>query len=334
MLASLDESTYDEADGSDGVDDDHPISWCQKYDGGRSWYTGMGHTEDSFTEANYLRHILGGIEVAAGTEGMDICNIAPTVEAAADPRTGQAPLPVAFSANGFDREGASLTYSWDFGDGDTSLRQNPDHTYGEPGTYTAKVTVRDPKGATGTATVEIVVNDPPGNVAPTVEAAGDPTAGKPPLAVQFSAAGSDPDGDPLTYRWDFADGSSSLLQNPAHTYVNAGTYAAKVTVSDGRGGTATATVQVTVGNRAPTVELTATPTSGSAQLNVSFSAAGSDPDGDVLTYAYDFGDGARGTGRTATHRYKKAGVYTAKVTARDPDGATATDEVQITVTKR
>ncbi len=173
VLASLDESTYDEADGSDGVDDDHPIAWCHKYDGGRSWYTGMGHTEDSFTaEPNYLKHILGGIEDAAGAAGQDICNLSPTVEATADPKTGNAPLLVAFSANGADPEGQALTYSWDFGDGSTSLRQNPDHTYMAPGTYNAKVTVKDSKGATGTATVQIVVNNPPGNVAPTVDGGG------------------------------------------------------------------------------------------------------------------------------------------------------------------
>ena len=127
MLASLDESTYDEDDGNT-TDDDHPISWCHKYDGGRSWYTGMGHTDPSFTEPNYLKHILGGIEDAAGAAGQDICNLSPTVEATADPKTGNAPLLVAFSANGADPEGQALTYSWDFGDGSTSLRQNPDHT--------------------------------------------------------------------------------------------------------------------------------------------------------------------------------------------------------------
>ncbi|HEU0214799.1 MAG TPA: ThuA domain-containing protein, partial [Jiangellaceae bacterium] len=335
VLASLDESTYDEADGSDGVDDDHPISWCKRYDGGRSWYTGMGHTDDSYTEANFLKHILGGIEVAAGTEGSDICNIAPTVNATGDPRTGQAPLPVAFSANGFDAEGGALTYSWDFGDGGTSLRQNPDHTYLQPGTYTAKVTVKDPKGATGTATVEIVVTNPPGNQAPTVQAAGDPAAGKPPLAVQFSATGSDPDGDTLSYAWDFGDGGKSFVQNPSHTYTAAGSYTATVTVNDGRGGTATATVAVTVGNRGPTVTLSATPASGKAPLMVAFSAHGSDPDGDALTYRYDFGDGSKPvTGSTATHRYAKVGTYTAKVTATDTGGATATAQVQITVTKK
>ena len=64
VLISLDESTYDEDDGNT-TDDDHPISWCHRYEGGRSWYTGMGHTDQSFTEANYLKHILGGIEVSA-----------------------------------------------------------------------------------------------------------------------------------------------------------------------------------------------------------------------------------------------------------------------------
>jgi large repetitive protein len=295
----------------------------------------MGHTDDSYTEAPFLKHILGGIEEAAGAAGSDICNLSPTVVATADPKTGNAPLLVAFSANGSDPEGQALTYSWDFGDGSTSLRQNPDHRYMEPGTYTAKVTVKDSKGATGTATVEIVVNNPPGNVAPTVTAAGDPTAGKPPLAVQFSATGTDPDGDALTYAWDFGDGGKSLLQNPSHSYATGGTYTATVTVSDGRGGTATDTVVVTVGNRAPTVQLTATPTSGKAPLTVSFTATGSDPDGDALTYGYDFGDGSKpANGPKVTHKYSKAGVYTAKVTVTDTSGATGSAQVQITVTKK
>ena len=50
VLLTMDESTYAEDDGTDGVDDDHPISWCQRYDGGRSWYTGMGHTQATFSE--------------------------------------------------------------------------------------------------------------------------------------------------------------------------------------------------------------------------------------------------------------------------------------------
>ncbi|HVK25714.1 MAG TPA: ThuA domain-containing protein [Actinokineospora sp.] len=65
VLASMDESSY--TGGSNGVE--HPISWCQNYDGGRSWYTGLGHTEASFTEPQFLQHLLGGIKTAAGDVG-------------------------------------------------------------------------------------------------------------------------------------------------------------------------------------------------------------------------------------------------------------------------
>ena len=66
VLLKMDESTYAEDDGSDGDDDDHPISWCQRYDGGRSWYTGMGHTQASFAEPGFQSHLEAGIEIAAG----------------------------------------------------------------------------------------------------------------------------------------------------------------------------------------------------------------------------------------------------------------------------
>ncbi|NEE03515.1 ThuA domain-containing protein [Phytoactinopolyspora halotolerans] len=69
VLASLDESSYDAGGGAMGSD--HPIAWCHDYDGGRAWYTGMGHTEESFAEPEFLEHILGGIETAAGVTGAD-----------------------------------------------------------------------------------------------------------------------------------------------------------------------------------------------------------------------------------------------------------------------
>src|SRR4051794_33268214 len=76
VLLKMDESTYDEDDGN-AVDDDHPISWCQRYDGGRSWYTGLGHTQASFTEAGILSHIGAGIEIAAGVLPSAACGVAP-----------------------------------------------------------------------------------------------------------------------------------------------------------------------------------------------------------------------------------------------------------------
>jgi cytochrome c len=65
VLASLDEATY--SGGTMGGD--HPIAWCQNVDGGRSWYTEMGHTKESYDEPLYRRHLLGGIESVAGLAG-------------------------------------------------------------------------------------------------------------------------------------------------------------------------------------------------------------------------------------------------------------------------
>ena len=62
VLATLDESSYS----GGNMDNDHPIAWMHKYYGGRSWYTGGGHTEASYTEQDFLKHILGGILYASG----------------------------------------------------------------------------------------------------------------------------------------------------------------------------------------------------------------------------------------------------------------------------
>jgi type 1 glutamine amidotransferase len=65
VLATLDEATY--SGGAMGAD--HPIAWCQEIDGGRSWYTAMGHTKESYAEPLFRLHLLGGIESAAGVAG-------------------------------------------------------------------------------------------------------------------------------------------------------------------------------------------------------------------------------------------------------------------------
>lgn len=84
-------------------------------------------------------------------------------------------------------------------------------------------------------------------------------------------------------------------------------------------------------NAAPQVSATATPVSGAAPLEVAFAATGSDPDGEELTYTWDFGDGSTGEGAEATHTYTEVGNYTATVIATDPRGATGRATVAITV---
>jgi cytochrome c len=66
VLATLDEQSY--TGGTMGAD--HPIAWCQDFEGGRSWYTAMGHTVESYSEALFRGHLWGGIQSAVGVGGI------------------------------------------------------------------------------------------------------------------------------------------------------------------------------------------------------------------------------------------------------------------------
>jgi hypothetical protein len=85
-------------------------------------------------------------------------NNAPTVQALADPKSGTAPLVVRFSSAASDPDGDQLLSVWDFGDGVKAGGDAATHTYTQPGTYNAKVTVTDPGGKSATATVQVMVN--------------------------------------------------------------------------------------------------------------------------------------------------------------------------------
>jgi PKD repeat protein/type 1 glutamine amidotransferase len=262
---------------------------------------------------------------------------APSVEGFADPASGAAPLLVQFSATGLDPQGGPLDYEWDFGDGNGSFNQSPQHTYTTPGTYTATVIATDRQGKTGTATVTVVVTAT-GNQAPVARATADPKSGVAPLTVSFSAQATDdgPAGE-LTYLWDFGDGGANAFgRNAQHTYTKPGAYRAKVTVTDRKGAFGTAEVVVTVanppGNVPPIVQAAATPRSGTAPLRVTFTSSAVDPDGDQVSTVWDFGDGVKAGGASIAHTYTQPGTYTATVTVKDPGGLTDTDSVTISVT--
>lgn len=100
------------------------------------------------------------------------------------------------------------------------------------------------------------------NRVPVAVATANPTSGPAPLNVAFDArSSSDPDNDPLTFSWNFGDNTTGTGATPTHNYPQAGAYNAVVTVSDGRGGSATATVRIDVGNTAPMPTITAPTTS-------------------------------------------------------------------------
>ena len=149
------------------------------------------------------------------------------------------------------------------------------------------------------------------------------------LSCSFNGStSSDPDGDTLTYSWDFGDGSPPVTtENASHTYTAAGAKTVTLTVDDGKGHTDTDTVIVNPKeNAAPTATIT---DASCTHLSCSFKGGtSSDPDGDTLTYSWDFGDETAAVeGADASHTYATSGARTVTLTVSDGKGHTDTDTV-------
>ena len=183
----------------------------------------------------------------------------------------------------------------------------------------------------------------PGNHPPTA-APGGPYSGVEGTAVTFDgSASSDPDGDALTYAWDFGDGATGSGVKPTHSYADNGPYSVTLTVSDTHGATsAPGTTTAAIANTPPTVNAGGSQTA-KAGSPFTLSATFSDPGvkDSPWSYAIDWGDGSPQTsGSTtsqsnplaATHTYAAGGTDTVRVIVTDKDGGSGTGKAAVTVT--
>ncbi len=260
-------------------------------------------------------------------------NVSPTADPNG-PYNGTVGIAVAFDGTGSsDPDGTVVQYDWDFGDGTLAPNagSNPSHTYTTAGSYTVSLTVTDDGGLTNTANT----------TADIVDAAQDPIAdpngpynGFEGLSVTFDGSASfDPDGGTITqYDWDFGDGNTGTGVAPTHTYATAGTYTVTLTVVDDEGAqsapaTTTAVIEVPPDNLPPVADPNG-PYTGIVGVPITFDGSASDdPDGDIVRYDWDFGDGntASDAGPTPTHTYAAAGSYTVTLTVTDDGGAVASE---------
>jgi len=278
----------------------------------------------------------------------------PVAAFSASPTSGKAPLNVKFTDTS---TGTPTKWKWDFGDGKTSIKQNPTHKYYKAGKYTVTLKVTNAVGInTVTRSNYITVTEKPVAVF-----SASPISGKAPLNVKFTDKST---GSPTKWKWNFGDGTTSTKQNPIHKYSAAGKYTVILKVTNAAGiNTATKSKYITVTatsqtstaalsesptstaalsesptstaalseSPTPIAALSASPTSGNVPLTVSFTDKST---GSPTKWKWDFGDGETSTTKNPTHKYSATGKYTVKLTVTNAAGSnTKTKSKYITVTE-
>jgi PKD repeat protein len=269
-----------------------------------------------------------------GTHWFDAGGIGPVVAEAGGPYSGVATRAVTFTAAGsLSPHGEALRYTWDFGDGSTGSGMTVSHAYHGPGTYTATLTASD---GSRSGTDEAVVRIAPFEQSAPVSVAGGPYSGTTARAIQFDGGASfDPNGDPLQYRWDFGDGSTTTAVRPRHLYGAAGTYDVELIVFDGAlsGSDRTVARVEAVASNAP-IPAPGGPYTGYVGRGVRFDGSRTiDPDGDYLTFQWAFGDRTSGFGMYGHHAYEAPGIYRVLLTVKD-EVNTATAGTSATILDR
>ncbi len=259
-----------------------------------------------------------GVDTLVGPAPITVTCTAPVAGFTSSPNAGEMPLAVQFT----DQSSGATSWAWNFGDSAGSTEQNPSHTYTAVGTYTVHLTVANQCGQdviTKNGLVTVTCELPAAQFNHSV------SSGEQPLTVHFTDLST----AAASWAWDFGDGNTSTLQNPGHTYVQAGTYGVTLIVTNQCGAdTVTKGNLITVTCTAPSADFTGGPTTGTLPLDVSFTNLSSGAD----SWLWDFGDGTTSTQENPSHTYDAVGSYTVTLTAANGCGSvTATKQDFITV---
>jgi PKD repeat protein len=195
------------------------------------------------------------------------------------------------------------SWSWDFGDGNSSNLQNPDHTYDHAGTYNVCLTIHDDHGCTHTFCHHFVVNPVNESCHSAFSLHQVPNT----LTVNFTDL-STSSNNITSWLWDFGDGTTSDVQNPSHTYAHAGTYNVCLTIHDELGCSSTVCHHITLHNTSPSCHASFTfIIDSTGTVHFTNTSTGVTPN---TTYFWNFDDGNTSTDENPTHTYVHTGHYT------------------------
>jgi len=262
-----------------------------------------------------------------GTEGSLLLPVAD----AGGPYSGWVGETIVFDGSGsYDPTDTIINYTWDFGDGYKEYGEIVTHSYSHSGDYIVTLSVLSNAYEMDTDSTYAHIfehNWPP------VADAGGPYYGDVGESIRFNGCSSyDSDGSIVTYHWHFGDGETEIGPIRYHTYQSSGIFLVTLTVYDDDSATDTDTSYAYIGGNQDPVADANGPYSGEVWEPITFNGSGSsDPDGSIVSYTWNFGDGESGTGVTTTHAYEEAGTYTVTLIVTDNDGATDLDITSATI---
>jgi len=152
----------------------------------------------------------------------------------------------------------------------------------------------------------------------------DRQQGYPPLEIAFDGSGSQGvESSIVSYRWDFDDGTTAETATAAHTFEEKGFYNVVLTVTDTTGLIGSTTKAIRALNRIPHADFRISPFGAPRDYPVQFDASESyDPDGKIVSYLWDFGDGMTDEGMNVEHIFPRQQTeYLVTLTVVDEDGA-------------
>jgi PKD repeat protein len=272
----------------------------------------------------------------AGAVGSSTLNVVvinrPPVASAQDIEVDTGDAALFTGSRSSDRDGYISEWRWDCGGGAVYSTANASHVWNEPGTYTVVLTVWDDDGASNSTQFNVTVNNRP----PRAVLTASPLVTTLSIPVDFNGSGSwDQDGEIVNWSWNFGDGARSFGVAVKHLFNSYGTFLTTLTVRDNDGGINSSTVTITVRNLPPTADLNVTPSSAFTGEELVFNgSASTDPENQISSYFWSFGDGGSDTGPIVRHIYEDDGKYTVRLTVVDEDGVASYAEVSVTINNR